>query len=208
MSGITNITGLSQLADDSWVEGGFEATVVDLREVQKKDGSGSFFVAKLSDGTPDSPVVEMSTFTAPKFNKGDKIRVSGTGIKKGSYNGKPQVKTGQKTGITVVAKAGSGQQGTVDVPTASSIPGQTVGMAVNNTLSLLTQGLTHEQICKAVQSAPFWTMAYEVASQIVRLSKSIECGKLAPSVWDKSAQSPAPQPQHNPEKELNEEVPF
>lgn len=208
MSGITNITGVCNLADDSTIEGGFEATVVEVREVAKKDGSGSFFVAKLSDGTPDSPVAEMSVFTAPKFNKGDKIRVSGQGIKKGSYNNKPQIKAGFKSGITVVAKAGSGQQGTVDVPTASSIPGPTVGMAINNALNLLTQGLTHEQICKAVQTAPFWTMAYEVASQVVRLSKSIECGKLAPSVWDKAAQAPAPQPQHNPEKELNDEVPF
>ncbi len=160
----------------------------------------------------------MSVFQAPKFARGDKIRVAGQGIKKSAYNGKPQIGIGQKTGITVVASGGNAPapaaaQASGAAPSTGGqvsqvqVPGPTVGMAVNNALSLLTQGMGHAEIVKATQVATFWTTAYEVASQIIRLSRSLEGGKLAPSVWDKAAQAPAPQPQHNPVKELDEENP-
>jgi hypothetical protein len=216
--GLTNIAGIIALADDSWVNGGFEAVVNEVREVKKKDGSGSFFAVKLSDQGGD-PTVEMMAFNAPKYATGDRIRVAGQGIKKSSYNGKAQVKVGQKVGVTVVSSGGnspaaasaptSGGHAPAAPQAATSIPGVTVGMAVNNALSMLTQGMGHAEIVKATQNAQFWTVAYETASQVIRLSKSLENGKLAPSVWDKAAQTPAPQPPpSNPERELNEDVPF
>jgi hypothetical protein len=188
--------------------------VVDVREVQKKAG-GSFWSCKLNDG-PGTEEVSMSVFSAPKFNRGDKIRVAGQGIKRSAYNGKPQIGIGQKTGITVVASGGNAPAAASGAAPSSGgqapqmqVPGPTVGMAVNNALSLLTQGMGRAEVIKATREAVFWTVAYEVASQIIRLSRSLEGGKLAPSVWDKAAQTPAPQPppQHNPAKELDEDPP-
>jgi hypothetical protein len=219
MSGLTNVAGLLQLADESWVDGGFEAFVSEVREVAKKDKSGSFFVAKLNDG-PGTADISLSLFSAPKFAQGDKIRIAGKGIKRSSYNGKPQVGLGKTTGVTVVASGGNTPAPAAPAggATPSSggqapqamIPGPTVGMAVNNALTLLTQGMGHADVVKATREAVFWTTAYETASQIIRLSKSLEGGKLAPSVWDKVAQTPAPQPPpaHNPAKELDEDPPF
>jgi len=215
MSGLTNIAGILALSDDTWVDGGFEAVVNEVKELKKRDGSGVFYSVKLSE-LGGEPTVDMMSFTAPKYTKGDRIRVSGQGIKKGSYNGHAQVKCGMKVGVTVVSSVGnapaaapvanSGHSAHVQAPT--NIQGQTVGMAVNNTLSLLTQGMAHEAIVKATQTPQFWTVAYETASQIIRLSKSLEGGKLAPNVWDKAAApAPTPAPAHSPQLDQPDEDP-
>lgn len=225
MSGITNVSGIIALADDSWVEGGFEATVVDVREVQKKAG-GSFWSAKLNDG-PGTPEVSMSVFSAPKFARGDKIRVSGQGIKKSAYNGKPQVGIGKTTGITVVASGGNAPaaaspqaSGGAAAPsgggTVTAVPGETVGNALTNLtrlyVGLRAIGLTPTQINEEISANAFKVFIFEGGSTFIRGGRALCSGKLAPCAKEQAAaHAPNPQPpqqNNNPAAEQDGDVPF
>ena len=222
MSGLTNVAGVIALADDSWVEGGFEATVNEVRQIQKKDGTGSFFAAKLSDGG-GGPTLDMTLFTAPKFTQGDKIRVAGQGIKKGSYNGKPQVKTGMKVGITVVASGGNAPAAAPTAGASSSstpaaqgtpVAGETVGNALTNLtrlyVGLRALGLTPNQINEEISANAFKVFLFEGGSTFIRGGRALCSGKLSPNTKE-HAPTPTPAPQsatHNPEKELDSDCPF
>lgn len=205
--GLLDVAGVIALPDDSWVEGGFEATVISISAIPKKAG-GEFYKVELGDVT-GGETLTMSAFTRPAYKQGDRLRISGQGIKRKSYQGKPEVSVGKTTSIVVAAKGGPGaMQGTNPPPPANAVPGPTVGMAINNALTMLTQGLTHKELLVEVESPRFWGAVWHVASDIVRVGRMLEHGKLADSVAERSGRSatpaPKPQPAHDPEAELNE----
>jgi hypothetical protein len=51
-------------------------------------------------------------------------------------------------------------------------------MALNNALTLLTQGMTRDQLIDSISAPTFWAAVHETASDY-RVSRLLELGKLA-----------------------------
>lgn len=71
----------------------------------------------------------------------------------------------------------------------SPINGASVGMAMNNALTLLTRDLDHTDIIGRLCEPSFWQAVQETTSDILRVSRHIEAGHLAPSVRERAAGS-------------------
>lgn len=85
--------------------------------------------------------------------------------------------------------------------------GATVGMAINQALDLLTRDLNHDERVERIVTPVFWHSVHEVASDIIRVSRHLEAGHLAPSPSERAGRvHPSPvAPVTQPEKE---DVPF
>lgn len=59
--------------------------------------------------------------------------------------------------------------------------GATVGLGINQALDLLTRDLNHDERVERIVSPVFWHSVHEVASDIIRVSRHLEAGHLAPS---------------------------
>lgn len=66
------------------------------------------------------------------------------------------------------------------------INGASVGMAMNQALGLLTRDWKRQDIVAAVCSEDFWYAVSETASDILRVSRHLESGHLAPSVRERN----------------------
>jgi hypothetical protein len=64
-------------------------------------------------------------------------------------------------------------------------------MAMNQAIALLTYELSHDEIVQSVCEAHFWRAVHETASDVIRVSRMLEAGRLAPSVKERTA-GPAP----------------
>ena len=64
--------------------------------------------------------------------------------------------------------------------------GATVGMAINQALDLLTRDLNHDERVERIVAPVFWHSVHEVASDIIRVSRHLEAGHLAPSPSERS----------------------
>lgn len=98
-----------------------------------------------------------------------------------------------------------------NVPAIIPVNGATVGMAMNQAIALLTRDLTHDEVIMWVREPGSWRALAETASDIIRVSRHLESGHLAPSVKDRAAGNvgqQAPQPPPPPQQELDEDVPF
>lgn len=218
---------IAALPDQSWINDGFIATVLKVDTVPKKAG-GNFWKLTLGDSLGDyTHGCTMSLFAAPRCNPGDVIRVTGKGISKKSYQGKPQVGMGKESTLEVMPSSAR-IQSNVESSIAEvkgnraaekaecMIPGQTVGMAIKEALALHSIGLDNQTIKLQLTAPGFWSDVYATASDIIRVSRLLESGKLCDPVKQRSApaqgsrQVPA-QPKHDPESELDaqdENVPF
>ncbi len=197
----------------TWINPGFTATVLTITKKETKAGK-SFWPCILQD-TTGSAKIEVSFFTAPRFDEGDVITISGQGLRRTEYQGKPQAAIGQKTEVHVTEK-GTGrksaplaerrEQPQDRAPAASGaaqpVNGQTVGMAMKEALALLTSDGT-----LALDTPEFWAAVHRTASDIIRVSQLLEKGKLAPSVKDRT--SPPPKAAAKPAPEIDpEDVPY
>jgi hypothetical protein len=203
------------LPDESWVNGTLEAHCIKIETIAKKaPKTGNFYKAHLSDGGSEA-LASMSLFMAPKFQAGDIIRLSGSGVKKGSYNGKAQFSTGKDTNIDVspgqqkVMAAAHGAH--AEQANGELISGQQVGLAMKEALALRSIGHT-TTIDQLLTSPGFWYGVYETASDIIRVARMLEKGSLADPVKTRQPQQRGSvQPQRassTVEQELDEDVPF
>ena len=193
-----SLAQVCEMQSGEWINDPFMAVVSKITpRVGKPPKNQKFWVCTLSD-TTGSAEVEMATFTAPKFKEGDQIEVGGQGNK---FENDPQwgkkIKTGMKTEIHVLGVSVHHQE-QVDrkaegKPALSGetfpIMGVTVGMAINNAMTLLTSRLTHDEMVGRVITPVFWSSVHEVASDIIRLSRLLESGKLAPSVRERTGET-------------------
>lgn len=201
------------LPDDSWVDGTIEAHCIKVETIAKKaPKTGNFYKAHLSDGGSES-LASLTLFMAPKFQAGDIIRLSGSGIKKGSYNGKAQLSTGKDTKIDVSPGQQKLQEGAhsavAEHNNSELISGQTVGMAMKEALALRSLG--HTTTMDTLLSSPgFWAVVYDTASDIIRVAGLLEKGRLADPVRSRRpSPSPVAAPKASVEQELDaEDVPF
>lgn len=185
------VAEVALLADESWINGSLEAFVLKLDDVPKRAG-GSFTKATLGDKPGDyTNCVTMSLFAAPRFAVGDRIRLGGGGIKKTSYQGKPQIGMGKSSTTEVVRVGGERIQAAMDrspapngsapasSPGPSVIHGATVGNAVKETFRALTHGLSPQELAEDLQAPEFWERLKMHASSFIRVSQELESGNLS-----------------------------
>lgn len=172
----------------TWINPGMQGVVRKIERKMTKAGK-PFFPCVIAD-TTGSATIEVSFFTAPKFGEGDLIELSGQGLRRTEYNGKPQAAIGQKTEVHVIGKHVHAEEQTqraaAGAPaidgTLQPVQGQTVGMAMKEALAIVV----FERTGGERGSPIFWEDVYTVASDIIRVSRLLESGKLAPSVKERA----------------------
>ncbi len=184
----------------TWINPGFIAVVRKITTKQTKAGK-EFFPCVLGSQT-GSAELEVSYFTRPKFSEGDLIEISGQGLRRTEYQGKPQAACGQKTETHILGKSAHAPEheqrraaGQPPVSGQGSFPvaGQTVGMAMKESIALA--GMAADGITRAKLADPlFWADVKIYASNIIRLSRSLEAGKLSPPSWPVAQPAEAPTP--------------
>ena len=227
-----SVAELVELPHDSWVNAGFTAVARSIERKISKKTNKPFWVCSMAD-TTGSAIVELAMFTAPKFGEGDQVDFLGQGIKfkNGQYG--PKVSVGDKTEIHVVGKSAhhAEQKGRADAgaPAVNGQPqmvlGQTVGMALKESLALVTMAHGGIQDGKPLKDPLFWQDVKQCASNIIRLSRSLEKGHLSPAPWPtspkpetsgrvdppKPAANPQPGPEgsaYDPSGEMDSDIPF
>ena len=205
------VADVAAMPDDSWINSAVEAHVVKIdAKAYKPPKTGTWYSAHLSDGGGDT-IATLSYFNGvPKFQAGDSIRLGGKGLKKSSYNGKAQIGLGKESTVEVrpgVQRVQNAMhESKAEHANGEMVPGPTVGMAINNALTLLTLGGAQD-----VNTPGFWQAVHETASDIIRVARLLEHGKLADPVRVRATQPPARASRPSTvEEELGaeEEVPF
>ena len=212
---------VAALPDESWLNQGFQAHVLKIDTVPKKAG-GNFWKATLGDAPGDyTHGVTMSLFMAPRFAVGDTIRVTGKGIGKKSYQGKPQVGMGKESVCEVIPSSAKVQQVVREHiaevkgnQAQASAEGMINGQAVGNAMTNAFENMRHmypdaEQFKSHVTSPAFWTEVWTLASDHLRIARMLEQGRLCDPVKQRSAPSSQARgyAQHNPDRELDTEEP-
>lgn len=125
---------------------------------------------------------------SPPYNVGDEMEYS----VQGNFHGTPKLKV-QKPGFNSAPPARASAPPPVSRPSAPSptlqtspINGATVGMAMNLAMKTLTEQLSHDERVDRLCRPEFWLSVLETASDIIRVSRHIESGNLAPSVKDRA----------------------
>lgn len=207
------------LPPESWVNNGFQGVVLKIEPINKKAG-GVFYKVTVGDAPGDyTSSVSLSEFTAPRYAVGDIIRITGKGIKRGDYQGKPQMSRGKESTVEVMPSAAKIQANVQAAITETRgqaaashaegmIPGVTVGMAMKEALALHSIDMGRDQLKLALTAPGWWSEVYATASDIIRVARLLETGKLCDPVRQRAASKPTPQ--HDPESELDaqEEAPF
>lgn len=178
-----------------WINGGFTGVVKEIKRTTVKKTGRPMNICTIGD-TTGSAVISMTVFNAVPFNEGDVIEVSGQGLRRTEYNGLAQVSLSQKSEIHLLGKSvhhpeqverKANSEPAID-GTLHPVPGQSVGMALNNALTLLSTGATPTEIERDVNLPEFWEKVYTVASDIIRVSRLLESGKLAEPVKNRQSQ--------------------
>jgi hypothetical protein len=119
------LTDVVNTAPDSYVEGGFTATVVQPASRQTKTGK-TFFKATLQDG---NVTVDATSFSQTFDHwAGKRVRFYGQGIKRGAdYNGKAQVTLGDRVKVSVEGEAGASSGSPSPAPAIERAPAPVMG---------------------------------------------------------------------------------
>lgn len=200
-----NISEIISLAPESWIND-FTGIPQGLTPIK----GGTFYVGKIAD--PKFPTVQIDAAffrkDAAQFD-GGVCSFSGQGMKRTEYNGTPKVTIGEKAQIKYLGAP----QEAVSSPTSTNTPvngqnapqrpspppngqpavlGMTVGMALNNAIRLIQARGQEEDVSLSEE-------IYNLASDIIRLSRVLEEGKLAPKEKDRPSQGrKEPEPPSQP----------
>lgn len=177
-----------------WINGDFEAIVSDAQPAKGKGPATAF----LAD--PHNPSVAIlgnffGTDTA-RFN-GKICHFSGKGITRTEFKGVQQVTLGDKATIQVVgtaSPAAAKPAGQASAPGHATLPsgnapvfGATVGMAINQACALIIEAEKDSTgVHDYLASPAFSRDLYTLASDIIRIARVLEAGKLAPSAKDRA----------------------
>lgn len=176
-----------------WINPGFVGVV---RSINPRVGAKNTWPCMIAD-TVGSSTIEICLFKAPNFNEGDLIEISGKGLRRTEYNGKPQAAIGKDTEIHVLGRSvhheEQKERAATSQPSVNGqlqpVPGQSVGMAIKEALTALVPGNQAR-----LNSTSFWFEVHQFASDVIRISRQLEAGKLAPSVKERNAPPPQPTP--------------
>jgi hypothetical protein len=191
----------------TWINDDFEAVVSDVQVGDKN--------AKATLSDPHNPRVTIAAVFwgagGSRF-EGKLCHFSGKGMTRTEYKGTQQVSVGDKATIQVLgaAPAGAGSAGG-DKGTGAAqggpklFQGQTVGMALNKACDLISKTDTFAQGgLDYLKSPQFSQDLYVAASDILRISRVLESGKLADS--PKHRADPDAKAREEAEKKAKEEA--
>ena len=178
MSNLKTLAEAAQTAPGSFISGGFQANVQNVKTRQTKTGK-NYWTCTLSEGN-----LEVS---ATSFGKdlssleGHLVKFTGMGLKRGDdYNGKAQISLGDKAIISPIGGTIAIAQPSTPSEVAKSpiiaqnggsgrIEGVMVGMALNKAVDIcLKTGDTNEDTL------------WHWSSTLIRLSQKLQAGNLAP----------------------------
>ncbi len=208
-----------------WINGGFTGVVREIKRTTVKKTGRPMNICTIADSV-GSAVISMTVFNAVNFNEGDVIEIVGQGLRRTEYNGLAQVSLSQKSEIHILGRSVHHEEQKERVaesqPSVNGqlqpVAGQSVGMAIKEALTALVPGNGAR-----MNTTAFWFEVHQFASDVIRVSRQLEAGKLAPSVKERTAlpaknpERPAPTPQtsHNlapraaiEQQEETEEIPF
>jgi hypothetical protein len=174
--------------EPTWINPGCSGVVRSMTERKTKTGK-QLWNCVLADQT-GSATVEVSFFSQPSFKEGDLIELSGQGLRRTEYNGKAQVRLSAKTEIhrlgASVHHAEQVQAAAECKPSVSGEPqhvfGATAGMAVKAAL----EHVTAQAETPKASDPKYWEQVWEYASDVVRIARMIESGKLAKPVKERA----------------------
>lgn len=197
-----SVPTLAQVANvNGWLDNGVAATISTVeRKMSKKNRP--FWVVMLQDPTGPE-MAEWCCFTAPSFKAGDVLEITGKGVKieDGQYGLK--ISSGKDAVVTVVGQSAhheeQQQRKSEGAPAVNGKPqhvlGQTVGMAIKEAITLVKAAFPDRG---AHNDPDFWKGVKQTASNIIRISQSLEGGHLSPPSWPIGSTSvgtpPAPPP--------------
>jgi len=176
--------------EPTWINPGCSGVVRSMTERKTKTGK-HLWNCVLADQT-GSATVEVSFFSAPSFKEGDLIELSGQGLRRTEYNGKAQMSLSAKTEIhrlgASVHHAEQAQAAAEGKPSVSGeaqhVYGATAGMAVKAALEWIA-----EQSEIPATDPKYWEAVWSYASDVVRIARMIEAGKLAKPVKERAAEA-------------------
>jgi hypothetical protein len=145
-----SIQSVIDLADDSWVDG-FEGAVKKAFQ-PRQAGSAQVIDAILTDAS--GAEIKASFWGVSPPQEGVLCSYRGSGMKKTSYQGKAQVRVGDKAVILPIsapAPASSGAAPAANVPAQPvtlppQVNGQEIGMSVNNAVKILVATYSQKQL--------------------------------------------------------------
>jgi hypothetical protein len=168
----------------TWINDDFEAVVSDV-----KMGSGKAPNTAVLTDPHNSGIAIVGNFFGvdPSRFAGKVCHFSGKGITRTEYKGTQQVTLGDKATIQVVGNASpsqapkAGAAGGAAGTGSSVIHSATVGMAINQAVGILKEHppVSQETIPDYFQSVQFSKDLWTIASDIVRIARIMEAGKLA-----------------------------
>jgi hypothetical protein len=172
-----------------WINDDFEAVMTDLKPGQKVT------TAILSD--PHSPNIRIAaTFFGRDCARFDRklVHFSGKGMTRTEYKGTQQITIGDKATVQVLGAAPAGAAknnpatgGASGGASGSSvIHGATVGMAINQATAAIAKAKGNEFTPAYLNSSAFAQDLHFTASDIIRVSRALEAGKLAPKAADRN----------------------
>lgn len=164
-----------------WINSGLLAVV---RSIEPKEGVAGKrrWVVMLGDQTSEAEL-QAAFFAAPKFAIGDLIELEGA-LRRTEFNGVAQITIGQKTIVKTVGKASRPQApDTTSKSEVVCINGQTVGMAVKEALALTVMAWGGIAERDKLKDPLFWTDVKTNASNIIKISRSLEKGNLSQAPW-------------------------
>lgn len=179
----------------SWISPGFQGVVRSIETKTSRDGK-KYYPCTIADSVGSS-TIEVSFFNYPKFKEGDLIEISGKGLRRTEFNGKPQAAIGKDTEIHVLGRSvhheEQKERAVAGQPSVNGqlqpINGQSVGMAIKEALTALVPGNAAR-----LNSTSFWFEIHQFASDVIRISRQLEAGKLAPPVKERNAPKPSETP--------------
>lgn len=196
----------------AWVNQEFEAVVSNVRPGSGRVPTK----ALLSDAHNPNVSIKANFFGGRNVAgyQGKVCLFSGQGIKMGEYNGTPELTIGDKASINVLdanpqttppARTAPAGRGPVDdsrgggqppdeappareTKPAGTLPinGQTVGMAMKEAIALVCRVCENAKVDYDITKPTFWQEVYVACSDIIRVSRMLETGKLAPSAKDRA----------------------
>lgn len=187
-------------SNPTWINTGFSGVVREIKRTTVKKTGRPMNICTIADAV-GSAVISMTVFNAVSFNEGDLIEVVGQGLRRTEYNGLAQVSLSQKSEIHVLGRSVHHEEQKERVAESlpalngqsQPVPGQTVGMAMKEALTALVPGNGAR-----MNTTAFWFEVHQFASDVIRVSRQLEAGKLAPSVKERTATKPNPQPDTPP----------
>lgn len=167
-----------------------------VRSIEPKESRAGkkFWKIVLGDLT-GSAELEFSMFTAPKFQAGAVIELR-EALRRTEYNGIQQIALAKKSEIHVVGQSvhheeqqQRHEQGQMALDgTPFTVPGVTVGMTIKEALEIQRRLIPDPgKFGAALDNPEFWLATYILCSDIIRLSRMLEHGKLAPPVKERLA---------------------